>query len=102
MGNLMSASFAPECNKAKAKYDECFNEWYSEKFLKGKGVYNECEDLWEEYKECLGKALTTRGIHNMLDKSREDAPFEVGGRTKEELEELQAQEVSGSSGTVNK
>ncbi|KAK9248345.1 hypothetical protein V1506DRAFT_529688 [Lipomyces tetrasporus] len=100
MGNLMSASFAPECNKAKAKYDECFNEWYSEKFLKGKGVYNECEELWDEYKECLGRALTTRGIQNMLDKSREDAPFEVGGRTKEELEELQEQQSSRSSGST--
>lgn len=59
MGNLMSASFAPECNEVKTKYDNCFNEWYSEskfpyyylflslfslsnlcliEFLKGKGV----------------------------------------------------------------
>lgn len=34
MGNIMSASFAPECTDLKTKYDSCFNEWYSEKFLK--------------------------------------------------------------------
>ncbi|KAK9378190.1 uncharacterized protein V2V93DRAFT_376455 [Kockiozyma suomiensis] len=87
MGNLMSASFAPECNEVKTKYDNCFNEWYSEKFLKGKGAMNPCEQLYEDYKACLGKALTARGIKNMLDKSREDAPFEVGGRTQDELNE---------------
>ncbi|KAK9466190.1 hypothetical protein V1512DRAFT_264069 [Lipomyces arxii] len=87
MGNSMSASFAPECNEAKTKYDECFNDWYSEKFLKGKGLQNECEDLWDEYKQCLGAALTAQGIKNMLDKAREEAPFEVGGKTKDELQE---------------
>jgi hypothetical protein len=30
MGNIMSASFAPECTEAKKAYDNCFNEWYSE------------------------------------------------------------------------
>ncbi|KAK9447073.1 uncharacterized protein V1518DRAFT_368102, partial [Limtongia smithiae] len=97
MGNNMSSSFAPECNKAKTKYDECFNEWYSEKFLKGKGLHNECEDLWDDYKACLGAALTARGIKNVLDKARDDAPFEVGGRTKEELEEIASSSSSPSS-----
>lgn len=53
MGNIMSASFAPECTESKKKYDECFNGWYSEKFLKGKSIQNECEDLWFEYKQCI-------------------------------------------------
>uniref|UniRef100_A0A060TDU5 ARAD1D46838p n=1 Tax=Blastobotrys adeninivorans TaxID=409370 RepID=A0A060TDU5_BLAAD len=79
MGNIMSASFAPECTEAKRAYDNCFNEWYSEKFLKGKSVHNECEETWQIYQECVHKALEKQGIKPMLDEARKDAPFEKGG-----------------------
>jgi TRIAP1/MDM35 family protein len=46
-------SFAPECTKAKKEYDNCFNNWYSEKFLKGESMENECADLWHEYEDCV-------------------------------------------------
>lgn len=51
----MSASFAPECTEAKKAYDNCFNEWYSEKFLKAKSVSNtnECEATWKVYEACI-------------------------------------------------
>jgi hypothetical protein len=51
----MSASFAPECTEAKKAYDNCFNEWYSEKFLKAKSVTNtnECEATWKVYESCI-------------------------------------------------
>lgn len=49
----MSASFAPECTNAKKAYDNCFNEWYSEKFLKAKSVTNECEETWKVYEACI-------------------------------------------------
>ncbi|GME77237.1 unnamed protein product [Ambrosiozyma monospora] len=79
MGNLMSTSFAPECTPLKQKYDGCFNEWYSEKFLKGKSTTNECEDLWYEYQECVRKHMTEQKLDKMLDDARKEAPFENGG-----------------------
>lgn len=81
MGNIMSASFAPECTDAKVKYDDCFNKWYSEKFLKGKSLENECTELWDEYITCVNTALAKQKIKPMLDKAREDQPF-----SKEEIQ----------------
>lgn len=71
----MSVSFAPECTESKNKYDECFNNWYSEKFLKGKSLENECTELWDTYITCVNTALATQKIKPMLDKAREDQPF---------------------------
>lgn len=53
----MSDSFAPECTNAKKAYDNCFNEWYSEKFLKAKSVTNECEETWKVYEACIYVSL---------------------------------------------
>lgn len=75
MGNIMSVSFAPECTPAKTKYDECFNTWYTEKFLKGKSLQNECTELWDDYITCVNVALAKQKIKPMLDKAREDQPF---------------------------
>lgn len=83
MGNIMSVSFAPECTDLKTKYDDCFNEWYTEKFLKGKSLQNECTELWDTYITCVNTALAQKNIKPMLDKAREDQPF-----TLEELKEL--------------
>lgn len=82
MGNIMSVSFAPECTEAKTKYDECFNGWYTEKFLKGKSLENECTHLWEDYITCVNTALANQKIKPMLDKARKDQPF-----TSEEIRE---------------
>lgn len=82
MGNIMSLSFAPECTEGKNKYDECFNEWYTEKFLKGKSIQNECTELWDDYITCVNAALAKQKVKPMLDKAREDQPF-----TLEEMKE---------------
>ncbi|KAF2501682.1 hypothetical protein BU16DRAFT_569630 [Lophium mytilinum] len=88
----MSASLAPECNEVKEyvlsfrvhsflrtvskheyrRYDSCFLKWYSEKFLRGNATTDECEPLFKQYKQCLGKALKSRGIDSMLEEARED------------------------------
>lgn len=75
MGNIMSVSFAPECTDAKTKYDDCFNKWYTEKFLQGKSLHNECTELWDEYITCVNTALAKHKIKPMLDKARADQPF---------------------------
>lgn len=80
MGNMLSTSFAPECNEFKKEYDTCFNTWYSEKFLKGKGLTNECESFWDKYKECLDVNLKKQGITPLLEEARAEAPFENNGK----------------------
>ncbi|SMN17773.1 similar to Saccharomyces cerevisiae YKL053C-A MDM35 Mitochondrial intermembrane space protein [Maudiozyma saulgeensis] len=79
MGNSMSASFAPECTELKKTYDNCFNEWYSEKFLKGKSVENECSKEWYAYIGCVNENLKKKSIQSALDDARKEAPFERGG-----------------------
>lgn len=85
MGNIMSASFAPECTDLKKEYDDCFNEWYSEKFLKGKSRTNECAKQWTQYTTCVRAALVKQNIQPALDEARKEAPFESGGRIKEDI-----------------
>lgn len=80
MGNLLSTSFAPECNELKQEYDTCFNSWYSEKFLKGKSTQNECEGFWDKYQECLNVHLAKQGVKPLLDEARKEAPFENEGK----------------------
>lgn len=84
MGQRMS-SLAPECNELKTKYDDCFNDWYSNKFLAGKSNQNECQELFDDYRECVHTALIKDGIiKKNLDEVREEAPFEKGGAPKDE------------------
>lgn len=68
----MSASLAPQCNKAKERYDTCFLKWYSEKYLRGNGTQDDCITLFKEYNSCLSVALKDRGIDKMLEEARDD------------------------------
>lgn len=49
---VMSSSVGPNCTELKQKYDNCFNKWYSEKFLKG-DTTPECEELFKDYRACV-------------------------------------------------
>ena len=46
-------SIGPQCTELKKEYDECFNKWYSEKFLRGDLATTPCQELFEDYKACL-------------------------------------------------
>ncbi|SCU94496.1 LADA_0G08878g1_1 [Lachancea dasiensis] len=83
MGNVMSASFAPECTELKHEYDNCFNQWYSEKFLKGLSMENECSKQWYAYTTCVESALVKQGIKPALEAAQKEAPFENGGESSE-------------------
>lgn len=48
----MSSSVGANCTELKQKYDNCFNKWYSEKFLKG-DTTPECEELFKDYRACV-------------------------------------------------
>ena len=45
-------SLSKKCQEAKEKYDACFNNWFSEKFLKG-NFEDECENLFKIYQTCV-------------------------------------------------
>lgn len=45
-------SLDQKCQVAKEQYDACFNNWFSEKFLKGQNE-NECEKLFQVYQQCV-------------------------------------------------
>ena len=59
-------SIGPECSDLKAKYDGCFNVWFSEKFLKGKDDEDMCKPLFILYRQVsqyhhTGQSCETHG-----------------------------------------
>lgn len=47
-------SLDEQCTPLKTKYDECFNAWFRDSFLKGKEDHQEvCGELFKAYQECL-------------------------------------------------
>ncbi|KAL2608426.1 hypothetical protein R1flu_026999 [Riccia fluitans] len=47
------------CSALKMAYNECFNRWYTDKFLKGQWDKEECQAEWEAYRACLSE---TEGV----------------------------------------
>lgn len=50
-------SIDDSCTPIKAQYDDCFNSWFRDKFLKGKGDElghdQACGKFFKEYQQCL-------------------------------------------------
>lgn len=47
-------SLDERCTPQKTKYDECFNSWFRDSFLKGRGNHEEaCGRLFADYQTCL-------------------------------------------------
>ena len=46
-------SIGKDCNELKAKYDECFQVWFSEKFLKGDTNDDMCKPIFNVYRDCV-------------------------------------------------
>lgn len=51
-------SIGPECTDLKKTYDDCFNRWYAEKFLRGQLDASPCQELFDEYKACLAVGMS--------------------------------------------
>ncbi|XP_035690755.1 TP53-regulated inhibitor of apoptosis 1-like isoform X2 [Branchiostoma floridae] len=51
-------SVGSECNDMKRDYDQCFNKWFSEKFLKGDRADEACTPLFKKYQSCVKVSLT--------------------------------------------
>lgn len=51
-------SIATECTQLKHDYEKCFNEWFSEQFLRGNTKEpTGCEDLFKKYRDCIKPKL---------------------------------------------
>lgn len=41
------------CTELKREYDQCFNRWFAEKFLKGDRSDDPCTELFKKYQSCV-------------------------------------------------
>ena len=56
-------SIGEQCQESKREYDDCFNAWFSEKFLKGHTKEDPtCLKLFQKYSECAKAAIAEKGI----------------------------------------
>ncbi|KAK7088072.1 hypothetical protein V1264_022040 [Littorina saxatilis] len=54
-------SVGDECLELKKAYEECFNKWFSEKFLKGQ-TEDTCAPMFRVYQDCVKKAVKERKL----------------------------------------
>ena len=54
-------SIGKDCNELKHRYEDCFNSWFADKFLKGQKEEN-CSLLFSLYQNCVKKALKEQKI----------------------------------------
>ncbi|XP_059049364.1 TP53-regulated inhibitor of apoptosis 1-B-like [Achroia grisella] len=55
-------SIGEECTELKKKYDDCFNTWFSERFLKGNHDDSMCAGIFKIYQECVKNAMKQQNI----------------------------------------
>nr|GEZ93988.1 hypothetical protein [Tanacetum cinerariifolium] len=55
------------CADLRTAYNNCFNRWYSDKFLKGVWDKEECVAEWEKYRDCLSKHLPDKNLSKFLE-----------------------------------
>ncbi|KAL3500813.1 hypothetical protein ACH5RR_039906 [Cinchona calisaya] len=55
------------CAQLRDAYHNCFNRWYSEKFLKGQWDKEECVSEWQKYRECLSQHLDDKHLSRFLE-----------------------------------
>uniref|UniRef100_A0A8D8Y7F6 TP53-regulated inhibitor of apoptosis 1 n=1 Tax=Cacopsylla melanoneura TaxID=428564 RepID=A0A8D8Y7F6_9HEMI len=55
-------SVSKECTQLKHSYDECFQMWFTERFLKGDTDDSMCSSLLKVYQTCVHKAMREHQI----------------------------------------
>ncbi|KAI0977821.1 hypothetical protein GJ496_002002 [Pomphorhynchus laevis] len=56
-------SINPDCQLLKDTYDNCFNQWLKEVFLRGKSDGSDpCIDLFSKYQKCVKDTLRKKKI----------------------------------------
>lgn len=59
----MNSIGGEECTELKKQYDACFNQWFSEKFLRGHTDDSACAPIFKVYQQCVHAAIK----HHKLD-----------------------------------
>lgn len=54
-------SVGEECTNLKREYDKCFDDWFTNKFLKGDNQ-DPCGNLFQQYQKCVLKAIKSKKI----------------------------------------
>lgn len=74
-------SIGKDCNELKRAYEECFNAWFSDQFLKG-NKNDPCTQFFKQYQSCVKKAIEEKKIdvweldRNVLNTEQEKKPPE--------------------------
>lgn len=55
-------SIGENCNDLKREYDECFNSWFAEKFLRGHTNDSVCAPLFKIYQHCVKVSSPPRHV----------------------------------------
>ncbi|CAM8973006.1 unnamed protein product [Rhodiola kirilowii] len=55
------------CADLRIAYHNCFNRWYSEKFLKGLWDKQECVIEWKKYRDCLSQHLDDKHLSRFME-----------------------------------
>ncbi|XP_074309697.1 uncharacterized protein At4g33100 isoform X1 [Silene latifolia] len=55
------------CAHLRTAYHNCFNNWYSEKFVKGQWQNEECVAEWQKYRTCLSQHLEDKQLSKFLE-----------------------------------
>ncbi|KAI3418308.1 uncharacterized protein J3R85_013778 [Psidium guajava] len=55
------------CADLRTAYHNCFNKWYSEKFVKGQWQKEECVAEWQKYRACLSEHLEDKHLSRFLE-----------------------------------
>ncbi|XP_035783012.1 TP53-regulated inhibitor of apoptosis 1-like [Anopheles aquasalis] len=55
-------SIGENCTQLKKDYDNCFNNWFSDRFLKGDTDDSLCAPLFKVYQQCVKEAMKQHHI----------------------------------------
>lgn len=55
-------SVGEACTELKREYDQCFNRWFAESFLKGQRGGEPCGDSFKRYQLCVQRAIRDKDI----------------------------------------
>lgn len=55
-------SIGPDCAEFKKVYDSCFQNWFTNHFLKGETDDSMCKEQFIQYSECVRKAMKDQKI----------------------------------------
>ncbi|KMT17898.1 hypothetical protein BVRB_2g034280 [Beta vulgaris subsp. vulgaris] len=62
------------CADLRIAYNNCFNRWYAEKYVKGQWQNEECVVEWEKYRKCLSQHLEDKQLSRFLEAEASGIP----------------------------